>query len=54
MLLGHAIVCSSWLSSCQGAILAAVVMGDAPEVLVITHTTEQRGSGHPCSKILQT
>ena len=49
--LGHDNCVSCLLSSCHGAILASVVMGEAPDVLVITHTSVLSGSGHPCSTI---
>ena len=49
--LGHDTCVSCLLSSCHGAILASVVMGEAPDVLVITHTSVLSGSGHPCSTI---
>ena len=47
--LGHSMCERAALSSCQGAILASVVIGDAPDVLVMTKTAELAGRGHPCS-----
>ncbi len=47
--LGHGKRASWVLRSCQGAIRASVVIGEAPDVLVITHTFVLSGSGHPCS-----
>jgi len=49
--LGHDTCVSCLLSSCHGAILASVVMGEAPDVLVITHTSVLFGSGHPYSTV---
>lgn len=47
--LGHDTSAKQLLSSYHGAILASVVMGEVPDVLVITHTAVRAGSGHPYS-----
>lgn len=41
-------ICPSWSLSCrQGVIRASVVIGEAPEVLVMTHTCVLFGKGQP-------